>query len=440
MAEPPLAVFKLDVAPAAKVVLLLIYRLCVRQDVLDLYQFGRGRPPFVWLGWKAIARETGYSRSTIYLAWSQLEAAGALQVAAGRDGQGTIIEGWDVLVLDPPVSGQQNDQPVHGIGQQERQPVHGTGQRAVHKTGPVSKGSDTDRPADRTRPSSGSDENLANSTSNFKNHDVAEENSETRGAREATPTPVESKAYGPEALIAAIAGLYTPKLSTGAVDRARLFLASDRKLLERARRLLAVPEQPSPEATQAALRERYEYVLAILQAVARLCARNPAKEKFWRPAMLETEAGPGKTKSAWAMLEQDASDMAEAEAAEQLRQRELEAASRPRDPRPTVATLSAEEEVARAAVVERGEAYVRSLRGKPMDDDEKREAASRRAAQRREAEDGRDEEAELQRKRAMNRDLYEALEIVRREHGENATLPPEVHKRIRAKWGFDEGP
>ena len=461
MAEPPLAVFRLDVAPAAMIVLLYVYRRCVRQDVLDLYQCGQGPAPFVWIKWGKIHRETGYSRSAIYLAWDQLEAVGALRIATGMNKEGKIVKGWNVLVLDPLVSGQPEDLPVqasqavhgdgqhqpavHGDGQQARPAVHGDGQQSREKSSkPLdsdrpspdtpSKPLDSDRPSPWKKPSKPLDENSSSSNLTIKNHDAAEESSEMRRAREAASASADRPAisgHGPEALIAAIAALYTPTLPTGEIDRTRAFMSSDRRLLDRARRLLAVPPQPSPEATQAALKERWEHVLTTLTVYARLCARNPDKAQYWRPGMLETEPAPGKTKSAWAMIERDASDAVRAEAEQQLRQRELDAASRPRDPRPATTRLSPEEEAARAATVERGEAFAQSLGSKPADG--RRGAAARRAAAE-EAE--REEDDELERRLAMNRELAAAQIEEQRRHGENATISPQQHAEIRRKHGF----
>lgn len=99
------------------------------------------------------------------------------------------------------------------------------------------------------------------------------------------------------ALLVELAHLFRP------ADAGRCFTPANPRHLELAEQLLAVAPGPADDPGVLA-NERLQLVLGYVRDFAELCQRDPKQAQFWRPGMLATTPGPGRSLSAWDMLVQ----------------------------------------------------------------------------------------------------------------------------------------
>lgn len=118
----------------------------------------------------------------------------------------------------------------------------------------------------------------------------------------AVDPPGSDPASSARTLLLEISQLFVPSVNGRAIE-ARRIRTSDRRALDRADRLLAVPlEGLDEDAARRMRRERLEHVLHICRAYADICRQDPDQALFWGPTMLETDAR-GKGRSAWDVVE-----------------------------------------------------------------------------------------------------------------------------------------
>lgn len=222
------------------------------------------------------------------------------------------------------------------------------------------------------------------------------------------------------ALLVELAHLHRP------ADAGRCFTPSNRRHLELAELLLAVSPGPGEDAGAVA-NDRLQLVLGYVRDFAELIRDDPKQEEFWRPNMLATTPGPGRSLSAWDMIVRDVDawrrrrrgEREAAAAVEVRRQREREEAEQLQRRRMDPA------EVARATA---------RFTGADPDQAERHDEQLRRQGRAREADAVRDEWSEIDIRRRTNEALTAAMkanggqlsqaqaeDIRRRVRGEGAT-------------------
>lgn len=130
------------------------------------------------------------------------------------------------------------------------------------------------------------------------------------------------------ALATELAALYRPE--------GRCFGPANPRHLELAAEVLAVAPSEGDDRRQLE-QARFHEVLGFCRDFARICAEDPNQAEFWRPTMLSTRPGAGKTIAAWDMLTRSVSAWRDRRAADQLaaeaevtrQRRAREEASRP---------------------------------------------------------------------------------------------------------------
>lgn len=219
------------------------------------------------------------------------------------------------------------------------------------------------------------------------------------------------------ALLVELAHLHRP------ADAGRCFTPSNRRHLELAELLLAVSPGPG-EDPGAVANDRLQLVLGYVRDFAELLREDPKQAQFWRPGMLATTPGPGRSLSAWDML------VNEVDAWRRRRRDEREAATAVQARREREREEAEQLERRRMDPAEVARATAR-FTGAPQRDEHER---ARRAGRAREAEAAHDDQAEHELRRQINAALLaarnanggpltdeQAEEIRRRVRGDGAT-------------------
>lgn len=345
MAETPLCAYAaVDSAPAG-LVLTVLYKHAPWAEVRDYLAGTAARAPFAGCGPSRVSDcLPRMSRAQVYVHLKTLRELGFIKPSREVCQDGVERDGFLLLARDDgqPVPGDSSE------GCQQRSSESGkpdsraaSARPAVRKTGRPQSGNpdtpvrETGRagPETRTAPSGKPD---CNSLQNreleqieqIKDDELTTQVPEQRG-REAAPvstTPAPTATSSPttpapravarrpypdapdgqpvggasaaRALLVELAHLHRP------ADAGRCFTPSNRRHLELAELLLAVSPGPGEDAGTIA-NERLQLVLGYVRDFAQLIRDDPKQEQFWRPNMLATTPGPGRTLSAWEMLTND---------------------------------------------------------------------------------------------------------------------------------------